>query len=392
MLGRSIERVAGLVSTARFCARLVPPYTLGYLPALRRARRLCHRHRFTPAEAFRLGLFQRRVRPPGDRFISREDFTKLQMVLNPLWWAPILRDKGMFYRHCLDYNVPSVGMLALLFAGGVGWAPDVGLINGRPAWLRLLEGLPEEFVIKPAQGSYGKGVNVYRRCDGLFVDASGMQTDVEQLYVALLAQARRGQGLVIQRRLLNHPAIVELTGCEYLQTVRIITLAWPGGAIDVLHAHFKPIVGQHIVDTYLSGLLGNVEATVDLEDGRIAAANRIMDTGIGIVPVPEHPQTKRPLVGFAMPFWPQALRLARESARRFLPVRAIGWDVALTAEGPLIVEGNVWFDPPNQHATMPVVVAALRAACCCAERPGGGVAAHRQGRSAPVLTGSETAF
>jgi len=50
------------------------------------------------------------------------------------------------------------------------------------------------------------------------------------------------------------------------------------------------------------------------------------------------------------------------TAVKFWPLRTIGWDVALTPNGPRIVEGNVWWDPPNQHDCMGRLVEALSAA------------------------------
>lgn len=44
--------------------------------------------------------------------------------------------------------------------------------------------------------------------------------------------------------------------------------------------------------------------------------------------------------------------MVTEAAHKFLPLMTIGWDVALSGEGPYIIEANVWWDPPNQHLTM----------------------------------------
>jgi len=56
-----------------------------------------------------------------------------------------------------------------------------------------------------------------------------------------------------------------------------------------------------------------------------------------------------------LPFWDEACALAETAARHFLPIRTIGWDVALTPEGPVILEGNFWWNPFNQHSNMGLV-------------------------------------
>jgi hypothetical protein len=60
------------------------------------------------------------------------------------------------------------------------------------------------------------------------------------------------------------------------------------------------------------------------------------------------------IVDFKLPHWQEARKLAERAARLFLPLRTIGWDVALTEEGPLLLEGNAEWDPFNHlvvHAT-----------------------------------------
>ena len=50
--------------------------------------------------------------------------------------------------------------------------------------------------------------------------------------------------------------------------------------------------------------------------------------------------------GTKLPCWEEICDLAVSVAPHFLPMRSIGWDIALTPEGPKIVEGNARWDPP----------------------------------------------
>ena len=164
---------------------------------------------------------------------------------------------------------------------------------------------------------------------------------------------------VIQERLYSHAELARLSATEALQTVRMITLVDQVGDVHLLHAHLKVIEADKIVDTFIDGLTGNIEAPVDLESGCLKPANRISGTGTGVVAIEAHPKTKTPFEGFALPFWSQACNLVRQTALQFLPVRTVGWDVALTPRGPVIVEGNVWWDPPNQHGNMKMLLRQL---------------------------------
>jgi hypothetical protein len=88
-----------------------------------------------------------------------------------------------------------------------------------------------------------------------------------------------------------------------------------------------------------------------------------------VVRLDVHPKTRVEFSGFQLPFWAKACDLAREVATRFVPVRTIGWDIALTPEGPVVLEGNIWWDPPNQHGCMRTLVEALTDRCGGGAKP-----------------------
>ncbi len=83
----------------------------------------------------------------------------------------------------------------------------------------------------------------------------------------------------------------------------------------------------------------------------------------GYILLHQHPNTGQNIEGFHVPLWDQACTLVRQAAVRFLPIRTIGWDVALTPTDPVIVEGNVWWDPANQHRNLHIVLQAIRDLC-----------------------------
>jgi hypothetical protein len=81
---------------------------------------------------------------------------------------------------------------------------------------------------------------------------------------------------------------------------------------------------------------GGFAAPVGLEDGviRLPAADK---NGLQYE---IHPYTGKAIVGFQLPFWQESLDMARHAALKEPTVRYIGWDVAVTAAGPVLVEAN----------------------------------------------------
>lgn len=53
---------------------------------------------------------------------------------------------------------------------------------------------------------------------------------------------------------------------------------------------------------------------------------------------------------FQVPMYKEALDLACTAHRAFYGIRAIGWDIALTENGPVFIEGNDNFEISLQQA------------------------------------------
>ncbi|MES1151915.1 MAG: sugar-transfer associated ATP-grasp domain-containing protein, partial [Dongia sp.] len=53
-----------------------------------------------------------------------------------------------------------------------------------------------------------------------------------------------------------------------------------------------------------------------------------------------HPLTGGQIAGRVLPFWPEAMALAVRAHAAFGEWVVIGWDVAILADGPKLIEGN----------------------------------------------------
>jgi len=53
-----------------------------------------------------------------------------------------------------------------------------------------------------------------------------------------------------------------------------------------------------------------------------------------------HPDTGAPIEGRVLPFWPETVALACRAHAAFLPRVIVGWDIAITSGGPVLIEGN----------------------------------------------------
>lgn len=53
-----------------------------------------------------------------------------------------------------------------------------------------------------------------------------------------------------------------------------------------------------------------------------------------------HPDSGESIIDYRVPLWNEAVALVKDAARRIPEVPYVGWDVAITPEGPLLIEGN----------------------------------------------------
>jgi glutathione synthase/RimK-type ligase-like ATP-grasp enzyme len=53
-----------------------------------------------------------------------------------------------------------------------------------------------------------------------------------------------------------------------------------------------------------------------------------------------HPKTNVKIEGFQIPFFKEVKEMVKEAALESDKILVVGWDVAITDEGPLIIEGN----------------------------------------------------
>ncbi len=53
-----------------------------------------------------------------------------------------------------------------------------------------------------------------------------------------------------------------------------------------------------------------------------------------------HPKSNKKIIGYKVPFYKEACELVCQAAKEINEVKYIGWDVAITKNGPAIIEGN----------------------------------------------------
>lgn len=177
------------------------------------------------------------------------------------------------------------------------------------------------FVAKPLEGCCGRGVE---KID-LQKDYAG---SAEKAYAALTAL---GTGFELEELIRQHPAVSAIYP-NAVNTVRTVTI-FKDGAVHVICTYFRIGNGGRSVDNFNSG---GMVAPVDEKTGVVS--DRAIDKQKNLYAV--HPATGTPIQGFQFPDWDKAMDLVKQAAAEIPQMGYLGWDVAFSENGPLLVEGN----------------------------------------------------
>lgn len=194
--------------------------------------------------------------------------------------------------------------------------------------------LPDcDLFVKPLVGCGGKGAERWDRVAlRRWSDAR-----LELGDAALVDHLRtRRRPLIVQKRIRPHPALERLTSGA-TPTVRALTIIDEQGTPEVVAAVFRMSFGANrTVDNIHAGGLA---CAVSLVDGQLARASDLgMDARLGWVS--EHPTTGARIEGTRLPCWDQVGPLAVSAHALFSDRLVIGWDIAITEDGPILIEGN----------------------------------------------------
>jgi hypothetical protein len=321
-------------------------YRVGWPYLLGRIFLLLRRGGFHPRESLEDGLLDPQIPEHAlEGTIAKHRLIELQKCVNPFAAAPLTEHKALFYAYCTAWNLP-VPRFYGLSAKPVGYSASGQALVTPEDWKEFAESLPDEFIVKPSEGVYGQGLRLFRRDSGSFIDNEGRRYRAEDLGSATKTMISHSS-FVIQERLQSHPEFVHLSGTSSLQTVRIVTWVCANGDVILPLVIQRLITGNLLIDNYVHGRSGNLCALVDPQNGTLDAAIGPGASNKVTIAHSVHPRTGVRLEGFEIPFWKEACSLVRQAALRFIPLRTIGWDVAITATGPILIEGNVWWDPFN---------------------------------------------
>lgn len=287
-------------------------------------------------------LYDFRNKPEADwrAYMTDNDGVRVLERLSPPSAHRFLRDKLAFSLHCIRHRLAIVPTLLRYDREHCSSLDEIAPnVDSIAEWEAALASAPDRLFCKLIDGRLGIGAFKAERLgeEWVFDGTRGCAADFRDFALKRLG---KGRGWLFQPALLPHPALAEIMTPGALGTLRAITYIDADG-VQVAFPLLRIPASGNIVDNFARGTRGNLVASIDASSGRLSAARYSRSAAWpDLVSLERHIDTGKVIQGREVPFWAEAKALMITAQAATPDPPTIGWDIAITAEGPQIVEAN----------------------------------------------------
>ncbi|MDX9740774.1 MAG: sugar-transfer associated ATP-grasp domain-containing protein [Gammaproteobacteria bacterium] len=225
--------------------------------------------------------------------------------------------------------------------------------------------LPLRLILKPRGGRKGRNIlraDLHPAADG----GIGVTVDGAELSLAAFLETLPDDafgdydgnyhGWLVQDCLRQHEFLDRINP-HTINSMRVVTFIAADDTIGVHLAALRLGRAGGVADNWDRG---GLSVAIDVGTGTLGQG--LAKPRYGGAWTSVHPDTGERFEGRQLPEWPRVLEVCRRAAAAFSGIRAVGWDVALTPDGPVIIEGNAtWGLPVVQVHTKGYLTPEVRA-------------------------------
>lgn len=242
-------------------------------------------------------------------------------------YACLLQDKLVFDRYYSSAGLPTAPILGVVKGGLVDGIPS-HLTSPLDFWDWGQENFcGQPLFCKPQHGIKGKGV-FKLQFDGSRAIANNIPITREELF------GKFATPYIVQRLIVQHPRLAELHP-ESLNTLRVITFN-TNGNVELFLTYLRMGAAGLVNDNNNES---RAIVRVDQETGQLYDLGFAIQ-GAEAVLAGAHPSTCVKFSGREIPHFIACRDLAISAHRQIPSMLSIGWDIAITPDGPLLLEGN----------------------------------------------------
>jgi hypothetical protein len=270
------------------------------------------------------------------RFISNDLHWPVAHQCNDTRWSGVAEDKVLAGTILGAGGVPVPRALAVADRTPRDY-PGLPRLDTPQALQAFLADQPKPVFAKTVAGMVSFGALRIEAADGHGLTCTGHGTVP---YAEFLEGAKWRDAYLLQPALDNHAALAPFaTG---LATIRMVNLVTADG-VRCPAAVLKLPAAGNVADAFWRP--GNLACALDPATGTVRTVAR---RGIETEFLSDHPETPG-LMGLTLPDWEALREVNARAARLFAPIRYQSTDIALTPDGPVVVELNYGggFDLPQ---------------------------------------------
>ena len=248
----------------------------------------------------------------------------------------IISDKFYFYLFLKSLNVPTPKILYYIRNGKLFYGENSHAEDIKAIFKKDIDAFAKEF-----DGQLGDGAFTLR--------IEGSRVFVNNILVPStddLLKTFTKTNYIIQERVVQHPQMNRLCSTA-VNTIRLLTIITPNEEILAVRAGLRIGREGSSVDNCAKG---GIFVGIDMNTGKL------MKKGIIKPPygntVYQHPDNGIVLEGFEIPFFKEAVEMAKELHSKLYRIHSVGWDIAITPDGPIFIEGNSLWEVSGTQAAV----------------------------------------
>lgn len=270
-------------------------------------------------KSYFINLMYKKSSGNADAYVDERVYYKIiRNYYRPNGKHLILSDKITFQQHMKENKIAGANFMAVLknaqlIVDGETYSDEECI---KYELEKLLNRCGSLF-IKPTDGIGGKGILKVNK--GERISLEDLSIDKDYIIEQTLVQAEELNQI--------NPFCIN--------TLRVVTVRL-GGKIVIPNCFLRIGRGEAYVD---NASLGGVFVTYDIDENKLGStAYQLFKNGAKSFA--KHPVSNFIFKGASLPFNDEVRSLVTNAAESFEDIDLIGWDVGLTQDGPVIIEGN----------------------------------------------------
>ena len=240
--------------------------------------------------------------------------------------SSLLSNKLSFALFCQANELPSAGLLGYNMHNSFTFGESFSFLKDQKDFLEFCimmfdKADVDRIFVKASEAKGGKGIFLLAR------------NSLSNNYKEIWSIIKEGS-FIFQSAIVQHEEINNIFP-NSINTLRIETYLDKNNVIQILGGYMRFGMGASYVDNVSAG---GFMVHIDFNKG-ILREKGFTAMIYGSKTIVTHPTTGYPISGFEIPFFQDSIQLCKKFAQR-IPNRIVGWDVVITPNGPIILEGN----------------------------------------------------